>query len=752
MLSGYAGRSGLPESTAVQENIFAQAAAFGSGADTSLLITVDSTGVPDNVIDPLAIKLSQNYGISRDRIVIASTHSHSAPQLAGYLPNLFSPPLSAGKQQDVDAYTSAMSGWLESVAISALNNRTPGHSISWGTGSANFGENRRGEGVNDRDLPVMLVKDSAGQPSAVIATYGTHATTLDAGDNLVSGDWPGYARDAIESMYPGATALVMIGGGADSDPAVRGTVAAAQSHGQDFANEVQRLINQNLLKPISPQISSASHTEINLNFATQRIAGDPPTARLAPAAGSTPYGITSWTFGHDLAMVFLEGELVADYSLRLKAELGDKLWVNGYSNDVQGYIPSERVLYAGGYEPDDSGFYYGLPGRFAHGLEDKIVGAVHDQLGGFVSVSDHLRLNVNWATGDIAIANKGNRTIAIDGYTIAAPGGNLLTANGAWNSFQDQGLSGWDQADNSSSLRLTEFNPTSSTTFAPGASRSIGRPFLPSPPVKFGDAASASTLTFSYSIAGGEIETGTITSAPINNLVLTIDPHTGEAAIRNASPFFDAAITAYTITSASGLLKTSNGNWNSLQDQGLPGWDQADNASATRLTEFKTSGAMTLAKNTGFLVLGSPVDVTGNLPSASDFIFEFLLGSGQVLQGVVQLGSIAVTGHGDYDGDGDVDGADFLKWQRTAGGAVAPVGSAADGNNNGVVDTADLSVWRAAFTGTSTVAVLTPTPEPTAFVLCCFVIAVASRYAAASRLRSLAELGLPRLPNWFPAS
>ena len=52
-------------------------------------------------------------------------------------------------------------------------------------------------------------------------------------------------------------------------------------------------------------------------------------------------------------MVFLGGEVVADYALRLKRELGaSRLWVNAYANHVPCYIPSTRVLAEGGYEAE----------------------------------------------------------------------------------------------------------------------------------------------------------------------------------------------------------------------------------------------------------------------------------------------------------------------------------------------------------------------------------------------------------------
>ena len=73
----------------------------------------------------------------------------------------------------------------------------------------------------------------------------------------------------------------------------------------------------------------------------------------------------------------LGGEVVVDYSLRLKAEYGwDNTWVAGYSNDVFGYVPSLRVLREGGYEGGEANA--DLPGRFGAAVEEIIIEKVHD--------------------------------------------------------------------------------------------------------------------------------------------------------------------------------------------------------------------------------------------------------------------------------------------------------------------------------------------------------------------------------------
>jgi hypothetical protein len=81
---------------------------------------------------------------------------------------------------------------------------------------------------------------------------------------------------------------------------------------------------------------------------------------------------------------------------------------------------------------------------------------------------------------------------------------------------------------------------------------------------------------------------------------------------------------------------------------------------------------------------------------------------------------------GDFDGDGDVDGADFVTWQThfpTETGATLAGG---DADADGDVDGADFAAWQTSFPfepgpGSS------PVPEPAAWLLCCLAIPVLMR-------------------------
>jgi hypothetical protein len=66
----------------------------------------------------------------------------------------------------------------------------------------------------------------------------------------------------------------------------------------------------------------------------------------------------------------------------------------------------------------------------------------------------------------------------------------------------------------------------------------------------------------------------------------------------------------------------------------------------------------------------------------------------------------------DFDNDSDIDGADFIIWQRNLGGGTT--NSQGDANGNGLVNGADLDVWKSTFGMTASA---TAIPEPCAAVL-----------------------------------
>jgi hypothetical protein len=78
--------------------------------------------------------------------------------------------------------------------------------------------------------------------------------------------------------------------------------------------------------------------------------------------------------GDDLTFVLMGGEVVVDYSRRIKRTFAaDHPWAIGYAYDVPCYIPSARLIKEGGYETESSMIYYGFYGPFQGGVEAQLL-------------------------------------------------------------------------------------------------------------------------------------------------------------------------------------------------------------------------------------------------------------------------------------------------------------------------------------------------------------------------------------------
>ncbi len=395
---GYAARAQLPAPTNIALRIHARALAIGEGSNTALLLTLDNCILPGEVTHELRTRLGRRFGLAEAGITLSVTHTHSAPCLRGAAPNIFAADMTAEDHMQIGIYTDFLLGRLEEAAAAALNDRRPAR-LAWGQGSVGFAKNRRtAGGPVDHALPLLRITAPDGSLRAAFVNYACHCTTLSGELNAVHGDWAGVAAQALERDHPGIVALVAIGAGADSNPDPRGSLALVERHGESLAREANRLLATTLTEltnaptcrlqtiqvPFQPHFtrsqweSRAKSAGIVGYHARKWLArldhGEAPSPTLA-------YPVQTWCFGDQLALVFLGGEVVVDYSLRLKRGLdASRLWVNAYANDVPCYIPSRRVLGEGGYEAESSLWYYDRPQQLAPETEDLIIEAVRSQL------------------------------------------------------------------------------------------------------------------------------------------------------------------------------------------------------------------------------------------------------------------------------------------------------------------------------------------------------------------------------------
>jgi len=404
---GYASRT--TESEGVVQRLWAKALALGGdeGEGPAVLLMVENGAVPSSLVEDLASCLETTSGVQRERFMLCNTHIHSGPR-PGPFPVPDDLESLSPEEQHTARYMTQLRERLERVVRDALGARQPAR-LAWSCGKAGFAGNRRtledgrwvrfgqyADGPVDHTLSVLRVSDLQGKPVAVVLNYACHCTVMRPDFKKIHGDWAGCAQEFIEADHPGVTALVCIGCGADADPYPHGTVELAEQHGREIAREVARLL-EGPWTPIDPSLT-ARVTRIALPLETPtrevlekrieaaKVKGASADARYLGSAAqdiiakldageqlpeSREYMLAAWIFGDDLAMIFLAGEVVVDYALRLKRELdATRLWINAYSNEVAGYIPSRRILAEGGYEANRR------PTRYLPAVEDQLVEAV----------------------------------------------------------------------------------------------------------------------------------------------------------------------------------------------------------------------------------------------------------------------------------------------------------------------------------------------------------------------------------------
>jgi putative membrane-bound dehydrogenase-like protein len=417
-LSGFGFRR--TESEGVNHPIHARALALSDASGRPfVLIAVDNCGIPWSITAEVARRLA-DAGVCQDRLCLVATHTHTAPMLDGVLRTIFGEPIPPEHQERIRAYTRELVDKLEQVARDAMRAMRPAQ-LKLARGTLGFAMNRRtAGGPVDHDLPAIIICDENEQVIAVSATYACHCVTLS--HNLVGGDWAGYAAEFLERQYPNAVGLVSIGCGADQNPdsGVTGDkVAAAQQQGADFAAAVERVFAQ--AAPVHAATLLPRQSVIELKLAPPRtmqewqdrvaqggaVGFHAQTWLDRIAAGQSlpekiAYPVTTWKLGRELALVFLPGEVVVDYALRLKKEFaGQNVVVIAYANDTPCYIPSERVLREGGYEGEGAMVYYDLPQALAPGLEDQIIATVHQQLSPeFLPTPDPAKADPAWTDPD----------------------------------------------------------------------------------------------------------------------------------------------------------------------------------------------------------------------------------------------------------------------------------------------------------------------------------------------------------------
>ncbi len=374
-----------------------------------VLLTSDLVGIPRELAEAVTTEVTKRTGIPRERIMLTASHTHCGPATRDSLFNMYDMPAEEAKK--IKPYTDKLKDWMIDAIIASIADLKSAK-LSVGQGTARFAVNRRKptpkgfindvnpDGPVDHDVPVLRVEGADGKLRAVVFGYACHNTTMQF--YQWCGDYAGFTQLYVQEKHPGAVAMFWSGCGADANPLPRSKIELCEKYGHALADAVDDVLGGKMTAIQGG--TAAKYETIALGFDAipdkEKWAADVLSKTFAVRRRAEiylkmieegtkiddqyrHYPVQAWRLGDQVVWVALGGEVVVDYSHRLKKEIAAELkekgaeaavWVTAYANDVMAYIPSERVLKEGGYEGDTSMIPYGQPSKWAPGLEEKIVG------------------------------------------------------------------------------------------------------------------------------------------------------------------------------------------------------------------------------------------------------------------------------------------------------------------------------------------------------------------------------------------
>jgi neutral ceramidase len=410
-LAGYASRKRPADR--LDHPLVAQALALRNAADERFVfVALDNCEVNHAFMEPVVQQLASRFRLERGAVALVSSHTHSGPVLDQTLIDMVQP--SEADRAQIGKYSRFLQAELVEVVGAALTNLQPAL-LEQGLGHAAFAMNRRvyqedkvvfgdnPDGPVDWDVPVLRVKGTNGAVRAIVFGYACHGTSVRSGDDwyVVSGEYMAYARQHLEAHQPGAVAMFLTGMGADSDPAPRNRLLDAKRHGLELAGAVMGVLDRPM-RPVAGTFRVA-YEEVDLPLTDppgrEQIEKDAQDKDIyvkqraeaylkmvkegRPLPRSVKLPVAVLRFGQDLTFVLAGGEVVVDYSKRLKRLLAeDHPWTIGYAYEVPCYIPSARIIKEGGYEAESSLIYYGFYGPFRGAVEDLLINRVSAMVAG----------------------------------------------------------------------------------------------------------------------------------------------------------------------------------------------------------------------------------------------------------------------------------------------------------------------------------------------------------------------------------
>jgi len=325
-------------STRVQSDIWARALVLKSGDKTLTLVTLDLLGWP---YARLAKLRQMVKSVPADTLLVASTHSHSAPDPIG----LWGPePTKSGVNQAwmEETYTK-----IVAAIDQAAKSLQPARLRLGAVETKGIATNIRVPRINDAELRVLQLVDAQGKAIATVANLACHAEIMQ--NDLLSADFPGYYYQQIEQDLGGVAMFV---NGAQGGMVTADIPGLYQKEGQDNSADAQKigLAVATETKRALEGAATLDNPSLSYRFVDLLLPLDNERYRAGMSAGLLPNVLEEGKVHTQVAVIALgpaqivtaPGELLPNLGLRLKRMMtGQPRFVFGLTQDELGYILSE---------------------------------------------------------------------------------------------------------------------------------------------------------------------------------------------------------------------------------------------------------------------------------------------------------------------------------------------------------------------------------------------------------------------------
>jgi hypothetical protein len=322
------------------------------------MIGTDLLIVPREVTDEAAVTIERELKLTRRQLYLSATHSHSS--LGGWGEGKVAEGFSGPYQPGIRTW---IAGRIVAAVREAVSDLKPAACGSGSFAAPEFVRNRlvREVGEVDPTFSYLLVRQNGGR-TAVLGSFGAHATVLSSRVMELGGDYPGYWQRTLEAST-GGMALFMAGSVGSQSPVPGDGVSgfdAAERMGKQLAQRVfSELSAIRLTNLVTLEVRGL---ELSLPPLQTRLADN---LRLRPWLASSILPVHERSFVqlfrlNNVTWVSTPCDFSGELALRLKdfaAARGLSATITSFNGDYIGYVIPSRYYHLPGYEPRVMSFY-----------------------------------------------------------------------------------------------------------------------------------------------------------------------------------------------------------------------------------------------------------------------------------------------------------------------------------------------------------------------------------------------------------